>query len=167
MTCFHWPATIYSLYIWIIWYFNSAEPDMIKKVAFDEIWPQSLLAFMIIFMQAAVPLTSCWDYNVFIVSILFCVSRYIIVTSIEHTVFFNYVPNGSIFLNINDCCGRSPWAVVQKCISLIDSYSVFSIPETIFLREFLNLTMITFTIQKVYIPFSDGDIKEHVQEATT
>ena len=52
--------------------------------------------------------------------------------------------------------------VVRKRMAPIDSSAVFSTPEVIFLRELLNLQMRLHTVQKVLIPFSDGEEKDNV-----
>ena len=43
--------------------------------------------------------------------------------------------------------------VVQKSMEIVDSSSIFSIPEEIFLHNMLKLTMTPLTIQKVLVTF--------------
>ena len=50
-------------------------------------------------------------------------------------------------------------------MALIDSSDVFSTPEEIYLRDLLNLPMSPRTLQKVLVPFNDGELKEHAKKA--
>ena len=90
----------------------------------------------------------------------------IIYTNREHAILFNSTPNDYIFLNINEQCVRSLLGVVQNNMELITSSAIFSTPEAIFLRDLLKPSMLPYNIQKLLVPFSDGEVKEHVKKAS-
>ena len=71
-----------------------------KKMPLYVSLPYPLVSFMDIFVQACVPPIYCFYSNLFVASFPFCVSRYNIVPNIEHSAFFNFLPNVSGFMNI-------------------------------------------------------------------
>ena len=46
-------------------------------------------------------------------------------------------------------------------MEIIDLSAIFSTPEAIFLYDLLNPSMIPHTLQKLRVPFSDGEVKEN------
>ena len=54
--------------------------------------------------------------------------------------------------------------MVQNCMALIIFSAVFFTPGEIFLRDLLKLSMRPRTLKKVMVPFSYGEVKEHVQK---
>ena len=80
------------------------------------------------------PICGCKS-SLVIASFNFFISRYNIAPNLEHTTFFIYVPNGSIFLNIYSHWGKLYSGLAQKHMEIIDLYTVFSTPEEILLRD--------------------------------
>ena len=87
---------------------SSCNNTVYLSVSFDVSWPQHLVAISSLFMHALVPPRTFWNFDVFIASFPFWISRCIIVPNLEHTTFLISFPNGSGFLKIKEKCGKSP-----------------------------------------------------------
>ena len=124
-----------------------------NKVLFDESLPHPLVVFMIISIQTPIPLISCCKSNAVISFLPFCVSRNNIYPNLDHAAFFNSIPNGSCFLNINNYCVVSPLGVIRNHMPPINYSATFSAPEEIFLHNLLKPPKNPHTIQKVLVPF--------------
>ena len=109
----YWLGITYPLGDILLRCFQSTEPAMIKvgvvwffnyNILFPSLvylWTPKYLQYPVEIYISSLPLPTL------------CISRYNILTNLEHSKLFNSAPNGSGFLDINDQCGRSLLGIVQ------------------------------------------------------
>lgn len=110
-----------------------------------------LVPCIIIPVQAAIP--PFLKSDVLIASFKFWISKYSIIPKVQHSIFLNSVPGGSIFIYINEYWVRSPLGLIQNNNSPVDFLDTSSTPKAIFCCDLLKPYIRPKLIQKVSVCF--------------